>query len=200
MTEQPESGRLASSRYEELLDVAAELFSEHGYDGTKVRMISERMGIKSGSLYSHIAGKEDLLREIALRVGRLFLDQAGQALDGIDAPDLALAAICRAHLQVIHDHQTAVTVYYNEWRRLSPQSRRQVVELRDRYESLVREIIEEGSRSGVFDVPSARVGALVALSVLNWTYQWYRADGPASPEQIAGEDVGLLLRGLLRRT
>jgi AcrR family transcriptional regulator len=46
------------------IEVALELFTEHGYDNTSLREIAERLGIKKASLYYHFASKEALLAGI----------------------------------------------------------------------------------------------------------------------------------------
>lgn len=43
------------------------LFSAQGYERTSVRMIAEEAGVAQGLLYSHFAGKDDLLRAIFVR-------------------------------------------------------------------------------------------------------------------------------------
>lgn len=52
------------STKDRILDEALSLFSEHGYDGTGVEQIAERVGIKAPSLYKHFKGKEDILNAI----------------------------------------------------------------------------------------------------------------------------------------
>ncbi len=49
---------------EQILEVAAELFSENGFDATSTRAIAERVGIRQASLYYHFAGKDEILIEL----------------------------------------------------------------------------------------------------------------------------------------
>lgn len=49
-----------------LLDAAAEVFSERGYDGAGVQEIARRAGLTTGAIYSRFAGKAELLREVVL--------------------------------------------------------------------------------------------------------------------------------------
>lgn len=182
-----------------MIEVATRLFSEHGYEGTTVRMISDELGILSGSLYSTISGKEQVLREIAVSVGVSFLERAREAVEGIEDPEGALRAICAAHLEVLHEQRTAVTVYYNEWRRLSAPAREEIIALRDEYESLIAAWVKEGIRRGIFDDSEPRMGVLMILSMLNWTYQWYQPVGRATPQQLANLYMDAVLQGLRRR-
>lgn len=50
-----------------VLDVAEDLFSQRGYDGTSLRQIAERVGIKEPGLYNHFAGKQALYEAVLFR-------------------------------------------------------------------------------------------------------------------------------------
>lgn len=54
-------------RYEVLIESAAEIFRDHGYDGTSLQQIADAVGILKGSLYHYIKSKEDLLFAIIKR-------------------------------------------------------------------------------------------------------------------------------------
>ncbi len=56
---------------ERILDVALELFGEHGYESTSLRDIAERLGVTKAALYYHFERKEDILLELHLRVHAL---------------------------------------------------------------------------------------------------------------------------------
>ncbi len=44
--------------------VAVELFTEHGYDGTSLREIAERLGVTKAALYYHFKSKEDIIQSL----------------------------------------------------------------------------------------------------------------------------------------
>ena len=50
-----------------IVDVAEELFATRGYDGTSLRQIAERAGIKQPGLYNHFAGKQALYEAVLFR-------------------------------------------------------------------------------------------------------------------------------------
>ncbi len=58
-----------------ILDVALELFSRRGYEGTSIRDIAERMELTKAAVYYHFPSKEDLLADVLspamARVGRV---------------------------------------------------------------------------------------------------------------------------------
>lgn len=53
---------------ERILDVALELFVEHGYEKTSLREIADRLGVTKAALYYHFRTKEDILAGIVARI------------------------------------------------------------------------------------------------------------------------------------
>src|SRR5215472_6504554 len=45
--------------------VAVELFTEHGYEGTSLREIAERLEVTKAALYYHFRSKEDIIESLA---------------------------------------------------------------------------------------------------------------------------------------
>jgi AcrR family transcriptional regulator len=193
------NARAVSPRYDDLVELSTRLFSEHGYDATTVRMIADAMGVKSGSLYSHIDSKNEVLVRIVMSVAEDFFDGAKAASTSAgDAAD-RLRAMCRAHIEVLDRRQDAVRVYYDEWRKLDPRSRRRIVKLRADYESCFVGVIEQGVAAGAFRVVDVRAAVLVILSACNWTYQWYSRDGQWKPADIADRYIDVIVNGLRDR-
>ena len=58
----------AASTRERILDVALDLFTDQGYDGTSLREIAERLGVTKAALYYHFASKEDILMALHMRL------------------------------------------------------------------------------------------------------------------------------------
>jgi AcrR family transcriptional regulator len=51
-----------------ILDVALELFSEHGFEGTTLQQIADRLGFTKAALYYHFRSKDDLLEALVMPV------------------------------------------------------------------------------------------------------------------------------------
>ena len=76
----------------ELLDAAARVFADRGYDGASVEAVSEAAGFSTGAVYSNFKGKEDLFlalyeERIARRRKELrdAVERAGGRTAGLDA-------------------------------------------------------------------------------------------------------------------
>jgi AcrR family transcriptional regulator len=57
----------ASTR-EKILDVALDLFTDQGFDGTSMREIAERLHISKPAIYYHFASKEEILMALHMRL------------------------------------------------------------------------------------------------------------------------------------
>ncbi len=51
-----------------ILDVALDLFTEQGFDGTSLRQIAEQLGVTKAALYYHFESKDDILMALHMRL------------------------------------------------------------------------------------------------------------------------------------
>lgn len=56
------------STRDRILDVALDLFTEQGFDGTSLRELADRLGFTKAALYYHFRSKEDILLALHRRV------------------------------------------------------------------------------------------------------------------------------------
>jgi AcrR family transcriptional regulator len=64
----------SASTRERILDVAQDLFTDQGFDGTSMREIAQRLNISKPAIYYHFASKEEILMALHMR-----LHEFGQA-------------------------------------------------------------------------------------------------------------------------
>ena len=180
-------------RREQILTVAGYLFSQRGYHATSMRELAKHLNLQGGSLYAHITSKEELLLEVVRQAAERFLG----VLEGLKGdPVSKLKSLVRGHLEVIAQELPRATVFFHEWKHLSPPLLEEAKALRRRYEEGVQAVIREGMEQGVFRVENLRLATLFVLSALNWTYQWYRPEGPLSLEELSEAYATLILRAL----
>ena len=65
------------SRRQQIEDAASTLFRERGYAATSVRDIAQALDMQGGSLYAHVASKEDMLWAIVVRAADQFNREVG---------------------------------------------------------------------------------------------------------------------------
>ncbi|MDF1836442.1 MAG: helix-turn-helix domain containing protein, partial [Planctomycetota bacterium] len=64
-----EQGCIHGQARERLLEAAAKLFSERGYEGVSIREIAGAAGVRHGGVNYHFRGKRDLYLEVMQRFG-----------------------------------------------------------------------------------------------------------------------------------
>jgi AcrR family transcriptional regulator len=183
-------------RREEIYETASSLFSLHGYRATSVRDIARELDLQGGSLYAHIASKEDVLWEIVTRVAEAFDRAVRPHAMGEGPATERLRRMIYAHVGVVVGHLSHATVFFQDWRHLSQPRRAEVLALRDAYEGLFRSVLAEGVARQEFADHDLRLTAIFMLTTLNGIASWYRADGAISASQLAERYADLLLTGL----
>jgi len=187
---------IETTRRQQIEEVASALFRERGYAGTSVRDIAQALNLQGGSLYAHVASKEDVLWSIVMRAADQFHSLVGPIAASTDGPAARLRAMIRAHVAVVTSSQRDAAVFLHEWRLLSTERRFALAARRDGYEGLFRRVIAEGSAAGAFRPVDSKLTAAAILSALNGIATWYRPDGPLTAEQIANEHADLFLHAL----
>jgi AcrR family transcriptional regulator len=179
----------------DIITIAGDLFSERGYHGTSMRDLAKTLDLQGASLYSHVKSKEEMLCEIVNHVADEFLRRV-KTISQEQSVEQRIAHLVQAHLSVIANELPYVTVFYQEWKFLDAPLRNAIQERRDAYEAYFRETIEEGIQQGVFAVENAHLATVFVLSALNWTYHWFRPDGPMTIEQVTDQYTTFVLRAL----
>ena len=185
---------VAQSDRDFVLSSAARLFREQGYDRTTVKEIAEACNMLPGSLHYRYQAKEDIIVDLM----RLGLEQASiavtQAVAGATEPAEQLRRGINAHLQLLVSGSDMVYVLLFEWRSLRGEARREMIKLRDRYESLWAAMLKLLAEQGVIrkdmDLELLR---LIGLGALNWVATWFREEGRYSLEDI-GDFVWRMIR------
>ena len=192
-----ETPKPSKRRRQEVMDVAARIFSEKGYEATSIQEIAEEVGILKGSLYYYIETKEDLLfgvikaaYDAALGVVRELERRDGGALELIEA-------LVYRHAEVFAATQVQSSVFFKEFRALSADRQKEIREAGDIYSRFLRSQIRRGQDAGEIDPEiNPRLAAIGIIGMMNSMAFWYRPDGPATAEQIGSEFSRLVIGGL----
>jgi AcrR family transcriptional regulator len=119
----------STSTAERILDAAIGLFAERGYRGTTVGEIEQAAGLapRSGALYQHFKGKEDVLQK-AIERQLEAVDDLGSALEMLPLGDLRaeLTLMARWNLASLDRRAQLARFVYREGDRLPAVLRRKL--------------------------------------------------------------------------
>lgn len=96
----------------QILDAAAELFAERGYEGVSMRDIARVVGVTQANLYYHFAGKADLIEATLAHV----FGAAAERLQAwlADHPDDQVRAFVRWLVEALMTDRTFARLLYRE--------------------------------------------------------------------------------------
>ncbi|MFI9384444.1 TetR/AcrR family transcriptional regulator [Kutzneria sp. NPDC052558] len=180
-----------------ILRAAVKLFAEKGFDATTVQEVVAAAEVTKGALYHYFDSKDDLLYEIY----HSLIGVQTADLDAIIAQDLGAKETVRAILMNLVVSTAArideTAVFVREMHKLNSERMAAFRADRRRYQNTFRDVIAKAQAAGEFSalVP-ADTSVLIALGVVNQLPNWYRPDGPKSPEQLGAEIADFVLAAL----
>lgn len=178
-----------------LLAVAAQVFTERGYDGTSMEHLAAASGITKSSIYHHVPGKEALL---GLALNRA-LDALFTVLDEPGArsgpPGRRLEYVLRRAAEQLVAELPYVTLLLRV--RGNTGTERAALERRREFDRRVTRLVEEAVRAGeVRDDVEPALATRLLFGMLNSVTDWYRPDRGMPPELLAHAVVGIAFDGL----
>lgn len=174
-------------------EVAVRLFAQKGFEATGIRDIADQAGVKTSALYYYMDSKEDLLVDIMDSILRKLIAAAEESLVGAVSPPSKLVALVRAHVGLHAYEKLSALVGDGELRALSDAKRKQVVQLRDEYESLWSRALKDGYQEGVFKFENSTITRLALLEMCNGVARWYSEAGTLAVADVADTFAELAL-------
>lgn len=183
---------------EDILEAAAQVFRQKGFHGASMQDIAKAVSLQKASLYHHVSSKQEILLALLDRALELLLERIS-VISSQDLPaDKKLKQMVRAYLQILAENMDLSAVLLFEHRSLERKQHARHVPNRDRFETLWRNVLDEGVAAGCFHCDDPSLTTRAILGILNWTITWYRPNGPLTIDEIADHYSSLLLNGLLK--
>ena len=186
-------------RRQEILDAAAAIFAEKGYEATSIQDIAESVDILKGSLYYYVNSKEDLLYEVIEEVHEAglanMLEQ--QSADETTAPLDRLRRLVTEHVTYNAENVEKIAVFFHDFRSLTDDRRQHIISERDLYERRLREILEDGKASGeICPGLNVQLASFALFGMMNWVYHWFREGGSLTSAQVADGFAEMAVRAV----
>lgn len=163
-----------------------------------LRQLAARVGLQPGSLYNHIATKQDLLYDLIHNHMVTLLERIDAELDGIEHPLDRLKAFIAFHLTYHIERKREVFIGSAELRSLEPRNRKKIVALRRAYEDRLSGILETGAARRLFKIDDVPVTTYAILAMLTGICTWYDPKGRVSRKELIDIHTRLVLQGVLK--
>ncbi|WP_236792279.1 TetR/AcrR family transcriptional regulator [Amycolatopsis sp. GM8] len=187
---------------QQLIDAAAKVFAEKGYEAARIEDIAAELGVLQGSVYYHIDSKAGLLRLVQRSRFREMMTQIEDIANGTEPPRDKLKKAIRAQLRYIERYLPESSHWFT-----NPPDPRKTQEETEEFRSAMQRhrenwkaIIRAGIRSGdIRRNVDPSVAVLSILGMTNYVARWYREGSRRSIEQIANQQFDMIWAGMSTR-
>jgi AcrR family transcriptional regulator len=169
---------------ERILVCAHQRVAEGGFANLTMQALAEDVGIATGSLYRHFAGKGELAAEVFSNACRIEVDALAEVLRGPGGAARRLAAgLEQFAARAWHSRRLAFALIAEP---VDPEVDEQRLLYREAYAELFVDLLEEGRRAGEFRVSQVNLVAACLVGAIAEALV-----GPLSPPARVARDAGL---------
>ncbi|GEL22260.1 TetR family transcriptional regulator [Pseudonocardia sulfidoxydans NBRC 16205] len=186
---------------QQVVDAAAKVFAEKGYDNARIEDIAKELGVLQGSLYYHVSSKAALLRLVTREQFTEVVVKLEKLVAGRESPRDKLGKAVRAQQRYVDRHRTSSPRWFTD----AHDPRRTEIEadedarLLARYRAAWKSILEEGVAAG--DISSAIDPTVTVLTLLGMCISpaaWPPPGPGRSPTTMAALQLDIVWSGLAR--
>lgn len=180
-----------TSRREQILEVAAGLFAQHGFHGVSIADLGAACGFSGPALYKHFRSKQAILAEMLVSISEELLAEGRARVRAAEDDRAALLALIDWHVDFALSHKPLIVVQDRDWAALPLEAREKVRDTQRKYVEVWVKVL----RNIDPDLPpaSARATVHAAFGLINSTPH----SALASDEAMRGILTGMAERALL---
>lgn len=186
-----------------VLEAARDLFLEHGFEATTVRMIAERAGLSPAGVFTTFSDKRDILHHVRMAQNAALREALAEAADRIDAPTAdAVCALLRLAYAREWPHLPLVIAYIGASYGWSAETEAAMqADHRELFDAL-RRMIDRGRTSGELHEsvdPAVTVELLYGVYQGNFRNAWTQGWTAEQTSDHVERKIRMIFRGLERR-
>ena len=181
-----------------MLNVARKLFWDKGYNATGMRDIATAYGCKPANIYNFFPNKEEILFEVL----REEMDHIISPIKHLEqdegiSPVEQLRLLIESHLKLTLSYRRSAKLLFDvALDNLSRAKRKEIVDMRDTYDRIIRNVLKRGIDSGSFRRVDEKLAGLMIASMITRTRIWYHSKKGVSVEELADFIFEFALNGL----
>ena len=179
-----------------LLEHAAQIFCEKGYEGASMRDLSRATGMSLAGLYHYFDSKEELLYLIQKHTFRTIIERLQQRLEGTTEAEERIRIFIENHLEYFLANKEAMKVLTHEDETLKNGRGSEIRAIKREYYKICLGLLEDLRRARGLEF-SGRLAVLGLFGMINWIYTWHNPRVDADATALAQELGDLFLRGVL---
>ena len=188
-------------RYHEILEGAARLIYQRGYEATSMQEIAEACGLTKAGLYHHIKTKEALLLAIQHYGMDVFEEQVLAKCADIADPIARLRECMARNIALVtQDASKEVSIILHEHQTLTGSAKQEINVRKKRYVRFLEAAFREAAERGQIRTVDPTLAAFSFLGTVLWMYKWFHQDGKLTARQLSDGMIDLFFEGLMPRS
>ncbi len=192
---------LHPNRYREILEIAARIICEKGYEGASMQQIALACGLTKAGLYHHIQSKEHLLVEIMHYGMDIFEERVMSQVEPIADPlERLRTSMAKNVLMVTRDRNKEITIILHEHATLTGEELERINTRKKRYVRFLERSFSEAIEAGQIRRVDPKVATFAFLGAVSWIYKWFQPDGHIPEEQLVRGMQDVFFGGLEPRS
>jgi AcrR family transcriptional regulator len=185
------------NQMERLLEHAARIFCDKGYEGASMRDLSRACGMSLAGLYHYFSSKEELLYLIQKHAFRTIIDQVKKRLAASEDPEQRVRIFIESHLEYFLANKEAMKVLTHEDETLKNGRGAEIRAIKREYYRICFDLLEDLKRAQGLEF-SGRLAVLSLFGMINWIYTWHNPRSDAGAKALAREMGDIFLHGVVR--
>jgi TetR/AcrR family transcriptional regulator, cholesterol catabolism regulator len=184
------------TRKEAIVEIAAKLFHQKGFNATSMRDLAEQVGVEAASLYNHIQSKSEILQEICFHVANEFSNHFHEIENSRASLIQKVEDVLRFHIRQMVNHYEFVNVADREWKHLPDPYLSNYQHQRRVYRKRFAALIEQGIQQQQIKKIDAPTVVLIMLHAVSGIESWHRSKTKISAEELEENMVMIMIKGL----
>ncbi len=188
----------SSIRRSFILDKAEALFLEKGYNATSMNDIASACDCKAANIYNFFTGKEAILYEVIRDINRELLELITPLEnDETTNPVDLLRKFIKIHF-AFHTglKKSMITVTDTGLKNLTAEHRKEIMELRRRYNKILQKILHRGVEKGELGEIDETIVCNFIASIIIRSNVWFSDKGKLSVEEMGNAIFEFVYKGI----
>ena len=186
-------------RREAILDKAAQLFAQMGFNGASVADLATACETSKSLIYHYYPSKEDVLYGVMSSHLDQLVQDVDQVLSRAGTPTELLTALIHSFMRHYIGAADRQKVLLNELGNLPADKRKTIVDKQRGVIDAVQKLLEAIHPALAADAALARAQTMLLFGMINWTHTWFDPAGPVSADAFADMALDRILAPIKAR-
>jgi len=183
-----------SNRRHEIFHRVVNVFLKKGFQETSMQEIADTAGLGKSTLYDYFKTKDEILVYFFEdQLGDLTEEAQSLAMQNLSA-DVRLRQIMERYIETLQANKNLFMKLTAESQRLKLESQKQIQNRRHAYQDMIRALIDEGMREGVFRKVNSLLAARLLISTM--TPVIYGSLITGTPQEMLKDTLDIFFKGI----